>query len=164
MKIMLMPFLVDILLSRLVSNMPKSFAKKVKLDGYTFDSMKEAKFYEDYIRDSGYSFTVHEKFQLIDKYKIGNYNMRGVTYSPDFVIRNQCGEIIHVYDVKTGYTSYAITTGVSLRFKMFTLKYGVPVEVVVVRTHDFKTKIVGLTKKTDPQVRNNVSYRWDSGY
>ncbi len=64
------------------------------------------------------------------------------------------------YDVKNGYTPYAIDRGAAISFKLFAKKYGIPVEVVVIRTHDFKTKILGTTKKYDVKIRNGVDYDW----
>ena len=45
------------------------FAKKVELDGYRFDSQKEAAFYQRYVKPSGYKFECQKNFVLMDKYE-----------------------------------------------------------------------------------------------
>lgn len=137
------------------------FAKKVELDGYRFDSQKEAAFYERYIKPSGYKFECQKNFVLMDKYEgLGVVNLKRTAYRADFVIFNNDGSIKHVYDVKNGFSNYAIDKRAKLKFAMFARVYGLPVEVVVIRTHDFKTTITGATKKLEPIIRTNVSYDW----
>ena len=71
--------------------------------------------------------------------------MRGLTYAPDFVVYGTDGQIEHVYDVKSGINQRAVDTAAKIRFKLFSLKTGLPVEVVVPRKHDFKMKLYGFT-------------------
>lgn len=123
------------------------FGKKVKLDGETFDSRSEADFYLRYVKPSGMRFDVHPHYRVLDMFPVGGYKMRGMTYTPDFVIKRPDGSIAHVYDVKAGFTRYSVSTAARIRFKLFTLKYHVPVECVIVRKHYFRVKIVGITKE-----------------
>ena len=134
------------------------FGKKVKLDGYTFDSKKEAQFYLQLVKPSGMRFDVHPHYRVIDLFPIGGYRMRGMTYTPDFVLKRPDGSIAHVYDVKAGFTNYSVSTAARLRFKLFALRYHVPVECVIVRKHDFRVKILGLTTKLDEYKRHSVDY------
>ena len=134
------------------------FGKKVKLDGYTFDSKKEAQFYLQFVKPSGIRFDVHPHYRVIDLFSIGGYRMRGMTYTPDFVLKRPDGSIAHVYDVKAGFTNYSVSTAARLRFKLFALRYHVPVECVIVRKHDFRVKILGLTTKLDEYKRHSVDY------
>lgn len=134
------------------------FGKKVKLDGYTFDSKKEAQFYLQFVKPSGMRFDVHPHYRVIDLFSIGGYRMRGMTYTPDFVLKRPDGSIAHVYDVKAGFTNYSVSTAARLRFKLFALRYHVPVECVIVRKHDFRVKILGLTTKLDEYKRHSVDY------
>ena len=134
------------------------FGKKVKLDGYTFDSKKEAQFYLQFVKPSGMRFDVHPHYRVIDMFPIGGYRMRGMTYTPDFVLKRPDGSIAHVYDVKSGFTNYSVSTAARLRFKLFALRYHVPVECVIVRKHDFRVKILGLTTKLDEYKRHSVDY------
>lgn len=137
------------------------FAKKVELDGYRFDSQKEAAFYERYVKPSGYKFECQKNFVLMDKYEgLGVVNLKRTAYRADFVIYNEDGTPKHVYDVKNGFSDYAIDKRAKLKFAMFARLYGLPVEVVVIRTHDFKVTITGATKKLEPIIRTNVSYNW----
>lgn len=41
----------------------KHYGRKVKLDGYTFDSVKEASFYAAYIKNSGKEYAVHPQYE-----------------------------------------------------------------------------------------------------
>lgn len=137
------------------------YGNKVECDGYTFDSTKEYNFYKKFIKDCGFKFKVHEKYTLIDKIKLGNkISIRSLTYKPDFIIFNKDNSIKHVYDVKNSFGSYGVDRSSGIVFKLFTKHYGIPVEVVVVRTHDFKTKILGTTKKYEIQYHDNVDYDW----
>lgn len=137
------------------------YGTKIKEGNITFDSQKEYNFYKRFLENSGYNIVVHEKFKLLEKNIIHNeISIRGITYKPDFVVRDKYGTIKHVYDVKNGFTNYAIDRAAGLSFKLFAKKYGIPVEVVVVRTHDFKTKVLGTTKKYEIQYHNNVDYDW----
>lgn len=121
------------------------FGKKVHYKEWTFDSIKERDFFVKYVERSGYKFKVHQSFKVVDKFAVGGMNQRGITYAPDFVIYNEQDEIIHVYDVKTGISQRAVDTAAKLRFKLFALRTGKPVEVVVPRAHDFKMKLFGFT-------------------
>ena len=139
---------------------------KVHLDGYTFDSQKEADFYTRFVRDSELQYAIHPKFVLEslktlprnERLKVPQY-----VYTPDFVVYNPAGRLFHVYDVKNSFGPYGISTDVKNRFKAFTRKYGIPVEAVVVRKHDFKVIAQGITKQrkpTQPLVCANLLYDW----
>lgn len=138
---------------------------RVELDGYTFDSVKEANFYRWYVRDCGLQYEIHPKFVLDPLQELPRDKRLRVgeeSYKPDFVIYKN-NQIAHVYDVKNSFGIYGIPTDVSTKFKRFARKYGVPVEAVVVRRHDFKTIAWGITKKrkvTQPLVCTNLDYDW----
>lgn len=123
----------------------KHFGKKIVVDGYKFDSEKEANFYLRFVKPCGKRFEIHKSFKLITKFPVGGYNQRGITYAPDFVVYGADGFIEHVYDVKSGINQEAVDTAAKIRFKLFALKTGIPVEVVVPRKHDFKMKLYGFT-------------------
>lgn len=135
---------------------------RVKLDGYTFDSQKEADFYVRFVRDSGLQYTIHPKYVLSPLTELGQVKASQISYKPDFVIYKD-GKVSHVYDVKNSFGVYGIDGSVKLRFKLFLLKYGIPVEAVVVRKHDFKVIAQGITKQrksTQPLVCDNMQYDW----
>lgn len=137
------------------------FGEKVKLDGYTFDSQKEAAFYKRFIKDSGYKFDVHKSFRLHPIIEMcgGMLRLRSSNYTPDFVLYNEDGSIAHVVDVKNSFnTTYAIDAAASLRFKMFAYKYKTPVEVVVPRVKSFRVKVLGGTKKFEPVSKVDFDY------
>lgn len=141
------------------------YGTKVRLDGYTFDSQKEADFYVQFVRDSNLHYEIHPRYVLEPLKTLPRSNRLKVSqyaYTPDFVIYNH-NKIAHVYDVKSGLGQYGITTDVKNRFKAFTRKYGIPVEAVVVRKHDFKVIAQGITKQrksTQPLVCTNLLYDW----
>lgn len=139
----------------------RHYGNKITENGITFDSQKEYTFYKKFLENSGYAITVHDKFKLLEKNAVSDdITIRGITYKPDFVVHNDDGTIKHVYDVKNGFTDYAIDRGAGISFKLFAKMYRVPIEVVVVRTHDFKTKILGTTKKYEIQYHKNLNYDW----
>lgn len=121
------------------------FGKKVHYKDWDFDSIKERDFFIQFIENSGKKFKVHPSYKIIDKFPLGGYNQRGITYAPDFVVFGTDGAVEHVYDVKTGINQRAVDTSAKLRFKLFSLRTGLPVEVVVPRQHDFKMKLFGFT-------------------
>ena len=123
----------------------KHFGKKVEVDGYKLDSEKEANFYLRFVKTCGKRFEVHKSFELISKFSVGGYKQRSITYAPDFVVYDADGRIEHVYDVKSGINQRAVDTAAKIRFKLFSLKTGLPVEVVVPHKHDFKMKLYGFT-------------------
>ena len=123
----------------------KHFGKKVTYKEWTFDSIKERDFFIRFIENSGKRFAIHKSFELLTKFPLGGYNMRGLTYAPDFVVFDADGRIEHVYDVKSGINQQAVDTAAKIRFKLLSLKTGLPVEVVVPRKHDFKMKLYGFT-------------------
>lgn len=134
------------------------FGTKVKCsDGYTFDSKKEHEFYHRYIKNCGYKFDVHPKITFLPKFAVGGSNMKGMGYTPDFIIY-EMGKMKHVYDVKTSVDPRGTETAAKNRFKRFAFENNMPVEVVVPRAHDFKMTILGLTKSFEPQIFTNVDY------
>lgn len=125
--------------------MGKHYNKRVIIDGIRFPSRKEGNFYLRFIKTSGKRFEVHPSFKLVEKFSVGGRNQHGIGYAPDFVVYDADGTIEHVYDVKSGINQRAVDTAAKLRFKLFALKTGIPVEVVVPRKHDFKMKLFGFT-------------------
>ncbi|GAB5053254.1 DUF1064 domain-containing protein [Pediococcus ethanolidurans] len=133
--------------------------RKVEIDGYKFDSQREADFYSRYVKNCGLDFDVHPRFDLVKPFALESMKFRKVVYTPDFVVYDQTGNILHVYDVKNGFSVYDLDTGVQLRFKMFAEHYRFPVEVVVPRVHYFRTKIFGITKQHNkPIQKTNLNY------
>ena len=126
------------------------FGKKVHYKDWDFDSEKERDFFIRFIESSGKKFKIHPSYKVVDNFPVGGYNQRGITYAPDFVVFDDEGAIAHVYDVKTGINQRAVDTAAKLRFKLFSLRTGLPVEVVVPRQHDFKMKLFGFT---DPRIQ-----------
>lgn len=102
--------------------------KKVKLDGHTFDSKLEAKYYQELLirRRSGEikDFTLQPKFELQPSYKRNGKTVRKITYSADFKIEHADGSI-EVVDIK-GH----ITKEFALKRKLFEFKTGLKLTVL----------------------------------
>lgn len=79
--------------------MKNYYGKKVKLDGYTFDSRKEASFYVAYIKSCGKKYQVHPQYELLPIYNAGEVRVGGIYYRPDFVVYGVDGAIEHVYEL-----------------------------------------------------------------
>lgn len=131
------------------------FGKRVHYKDWDFDSKKERDFFIKFIESSGKKFKVHPSYKVVEKFPVGGYNQRGITYAPDFIVYSDDGSVEHVYDVKTGIGQQAVDTAAKLRFKLFSLKTGLPVEVVVPRRHDFKMKLFGFT---DPYIQTAYAH------
>lgn len=140
--------------------------KKSEYRGYRFDSIKEMSFYqrfcEKYDRsDSEFVIKVHPNYQIFDSWELEpGLKIRGASYKPDVVIEDKQGNLRHVYDVKNSFTAYGISDAAKLRFKLFTKRYGIPVECVVTRKNDFKVKVFGMTKNTKIHVFKDFDYDW----
>lgn len=134
------------------------FGQKVVIDGYKFDSKREAQFYTTFVRNCPYRFDTQHKFTLQDSCAIGGLKLRKIDYIADFVIYDEDNSISHVIDIKNGYSPYAVDAKSRIKFKLFAARYGMPVEVIVPRKHDFRLRILGLTTKFEEQVFNNFDY------
>lgn len=101
--------------------MSKYNSQKINIDGYTFDSKDEAKYYEMLkdLKAKGeiYNFELQPKFVLMDGFKKNNRTYRQITYIADFrVIRNDMTN--YIVDVKG-----MLTDVFSLKLKLFHNKY-----------------------------------------
>ena len=146
--------------------MVQYFGKKTKYNGYTFDSLKELDFYQRFCEkydkpDSKFVVLVHPGYEIIDKVKLNSGSIiRSAKYTPDVVITDHQGNLLHVYDVKNGFSTYSVDSAAKLRFKLFSKRYGILVECVVVRKNDFKVKVYGTTKKTNEHIFKDIDYNW----
>ena len=133
------------------------------VDGIKFDSLDEADFYTQYVKPSGYPFDVHKHYRIKDKFPIGGMNMRSIRYTPDFVVYNKDrSEVLHVFDVKSSFSPYAIDSAAQIRFKLFASLYHIPIEIVVMRRHSFKMSILGLTTPFGRLEMKSIDYSvWD---
>ena len=138
---------------------------KVNYKNMIFDSQKEFLFYQRFLEkydrpDSEFVVLVHPSYNIIDKFEISGLTIRGARYTPDMVITDKQGNLLHIYDVKNGFTAYAIDAAAKLRFKLFTKRFGIPVEAIIPRKNDFKVKIFGTTKKTQEHIFKDINYDW----
>lgn len=139
------------------------YGRKVHMDGYTFDSQKECDFYARFIKPSHAMYKIHPAFELEPRHELGTYNTHVVKYTPDVVVYDKQGHMLHVYDVKNSFTPYGIDASVKLRFTLFAAKYGIPVEAVVIRKADFKSIAMGITKQRtskEPLICRDIYYDW----
>lgn len=136
---------------------------KVTIDGFTFDSEKEAKFYLKFVKDCGLPYEVHPRFILQEKHELPIGNISSIAYSPDFIIKDPEGNWLHVIDIKNSFGAYGIDQSNKLRFRLFAMKFDHPVEAVVIRTNDFKVITQGVTKPLNekkPFITTNFNYHW----
>lgn len=78
-------------------------------------------------------------------------------------MKNLDGSWRHVIDIKNSFGVYGIDQSVKLRFRLFALRYGHPVEAIVVRARDFKVITQGVTKPLNekrPFITDNFDYEW----
>ena len=135
-----------------MSNSPTALNKrgnKVIIDGYTF----------------GLPFEVHPRFKLTELTELptGGGKISAIAYSPDFIIKDHAGKWLHVIDVKNSFGIYGIDQANKLRFRLFAITHGHPVEAVVIRKNDFKVITQGVTKPLNdkkPFVTTNFDYHW----
>ena len=140
---------------------------KVNYRNYVFDSQKEFLFYQRFLEkydddpNSEFVIKVHPSYPIISSYELeSGLKFRGAKYTPDFTVEDKQKNLLHIYDVKNGFSAYAIDASCKLRFKLFTEKYGVPIECVVVLKNSFKVKVFGTTKKTQEHIFKDVNYDW----
>ncbi|MEG2339071.1 MAG: DUF1064 domain-containing protein [Clostridium sp.] len=96
-------------------------SKKITIDGYTFDSLDEAKYYESLkirmAKGEILNFELQPKYTLIPTFKKDGKTHRAITYTPDFRIYHLDGSE-ELIDVK----GFSTQQG-ELRYKMFNHKY-----------------------------------------
>lgn len=97
--------------------MSKYLSHKTVVDGITFDSKDEAKYYDTLkirkYRGEIYNFELQPKFILVPAFKKNGKTYRSITYTPDFVIYHNDGSKEYV-DVKGMTTQQG-----ELRIKLF---------------------------------------------
>lgn len=96
-------------------------SKKITIDGITFDSKDEAKYYEylKQLKAEGkiLNYELQPKYELVPKFKKDGKTYRAVTYSPDFLIYHIDGSQ-ELIDIK----GFSTQQG-ELRKKLFDYKY-----------------------------------------
>lgn len=122
------------------------FGQKVEVDGYKFDSKKEAQFYLQFIKPSGKQYEVHPHYRYADKASKDGVFLESKTYTPDFVVYEN-GDVLHVYDVKTSISLYGMTKGAKDTIYWFQRLTPYWVELVVPRKHDFQMRLYGPTDR-----------------
>ncbi|GAA0735585.1 DUF1064 domain-containing protein [Clostridium oceanicum] len=102
--------------------MPSKYgSKKIVIDGITFDSKDEARYYE-YLKKKKskgkiVNFELQPKYTLIPAFKKNSKSYRAMTYTPDFIIYNLDGSE-ELIDVK----GFSTQQG-EIRKKLFDYKY-----------------------------------------
>lgn len=102
--------------------------KKVKVDGYSFDSKKEGEKYLELkllkTQGSVRDFSVHPKFEIIPKFEKDGQKYRASKYIADFEVFYADGrhEIIDIkpFSKKNG---YFLTPVFKLKARLFDIKY-----------------------------------------
>ena len=99
------------------------------VDGITFDSRKEAEYYQKLklLEKSGKikDLELQKEYVLQDNFKLGKKTIRKITYRADFSYVSVEDDKLHVVDVK-GYR----TEVYRIKKKMFEYKYGIELEEI----------------------------------
>ena len=103
--------------------------KKVKYDGYTFDSIREKNYYIKLklLEKAGKikELELQKEFELQPSYKLNNKTSRKITYRTDFTYKTTEDDKLHVVDVK-GFR----TDVYRLKKKLFEYKYRIEIEEI----------------------------------
>lgn len=137
--------------------------RKVFIDGIKFDSQPEADFYSRFVKDCGYQFEVHPEFILEPATVKSGLKVAGIKYKPDFVIYDDNGKMLHVYDIKNSLGIFGIDASNKLRFRLFLIKSGIAVEAVVVGKRQFKVAAQGPYRSRNekcPLYKHDFHYDW----
>ncbi len=108
-------------------------ALRTTVDGITFDSKLEGRYYE-YLKTLKLDFKYHERFEICPKFELNGKTYRKRTYTPDFSIYTN-GKLTGVIDTKG--SKATVTTDSRLRMVLFMYQYQIP---VVIARWDAKTK------------------------
>ena len=109
--------------------MSKYKAERINIDGYTFDSKVEGKYYEKLVSDKAkgliLNFELQPRFNLQPKYKMNGKYVRAIEYVADF--RVYYDDLwIDVIDIKGLATPEA-----KMKRKMYNYQYSNPVKWLV---------------------------------
>lgn len=103
--------------------------KKVKYDGYTFDSIREKNYYIKLklLEKAGKikELELQKEFELQPSYKLNNKTIRKITYRADFTYKTAEDDKLRVIDVK-GYR----TDVYRLKKKLFEYRYKIEIEEI----------------------------------
>lgn len=110
--------------------MNKYNAKKVTIDGYTFDSQAEARRYTELkllqIAGKIEELKVHPRYVLQEEYRLGIEKIKPIVYFADFQYFDHEREKVIVEDVKG-----VVTRESAMKIKIFRYKYlGFQFEIV----------------------------------
>lgn len=103
--------------------------KKVKYDGYTFDSIKEKNYYIKLklLEKAGKikELELQKEYELQPSFKLNNKTSRKITYRADFTYKTTEDDKLHVVDIK-GFR----TDVYRLKKKIFEYKYRIEIEEI----------------------------------
>lgn len=103
--------------------------KKVKYDGYTFDSIREKNYYIKLklLEKAGKikELELQKEYELQPSFKLNNKTSRKITYRADFTYKTAEDDKLHVIDVK-GFR----TDVYRLKKKLFEYKYRIEIEEI----------------------------------
>lgn len=103
--------------------------KKVKYDGYTFDSIREKNYYIKLklLEKAGKikELELQKEYELQPSFKLNNKTYRSIKYRADFTYKTTEDDKLHVIDVK-GFR----TDVYRLKKKLFEYKYKIEIEEI----------------------------------
>lgn len=112
-------------------------AKKVTVDGITFDSKAESIYYQ--LHKDNPNMKMQEKFVLMDKFRLKGKAYREIAYKPDFTFYDEEGNLVKVIDVKG-----MILPEFKIKAKLFANRYGIPITIAkkLPRKDEFTEKVM----------------------
>ena len=120
---------IALILWNLLIVVSKYHSKKVIIDGYKFDSKKEAQYYlylkSELKKGTIYNLELQKEFILQESFKLNDKTRRKITYRADFTYKTTKDDRIHVIDVKGFKTEIY-----RLKKKLFEKRYGIEVEEI----------------------------------
>lgn len=106
--------------------------QKTIIDGITFDSKAEAKYYYQLKQHGITNFMMQESFVIHDAFSLNGKRYQAVKYKPDFTFYNG-DELVKVVDVKGKRTA-----DFNIKAKMFASRYGIAITLAI---FDYKSKL-----------------------
>lgn len=103
---------------------PRVKSKKVRFNGFEFDSLDELDVYKEYLEDPEWDILeVHPKFELQEKFSKNGKTHLPITWTSDLKIRNRSTGVNWIIEVKSIGTLKANSKSYPMRRKLFLHRY-----------------------------------------
>lgn len=113
-------------------NQNKYKNQKTIVDGITFDSKAEARYYYYLKQREITNFKMQESFVIHDAFSLNGKRYQVIKYKPDFTFYDG-DQLVKVVDVKGKRTA-----DFNIKAKVFAKRYGIPITLAI---YDYKNKL-----------------------